>query len=54
MTHRNCGGMIEVRDDLPGYYWDDGSFASWPYFCKKCGREILGDNQVIIEGIDDE
>lgn len=60
LLHKDCGGEAVERRDLEPYLYDSNETGDpanlekhYPYVCNKCNREILGDAEIDIEGMED-
>ena len=51
MIHKGCGGSVKEDPAKPPYEYEGSVVPA--YSCKQCGKEILGDAEVLVEGYDD-
>lgn len=56
LVHKHCGGSVKEDWDDPYRFEGDDADAFGKtvprYVCDKCGKEILGDAEITIEGTD--
>jgi hypothetical protein len=48
MTHKDCGGELYENPSMK-YEYEGGVYPA--IMCRKCNREVLGDAEVEIEGL---